>query len=189
MMIAALTIILLVMAPPTAAAKQKGSEEKGSKPGTQMEYSIELVDYSIEGSTATFTYRVESGINPPIKQWELFSDFFTEKSILSASEKFSVNPSKGRLRFTEHYEPGEVREVTFTLAMNGYSYYSVSLAEIPFNVRSPPCEESGVIEGPGFPGDIEQLAAFYNIATVLSLSATSIMAALVKVGLITVKSI
>ena len=188
MMIAAMAIILFVVVMPTAAAKNKGSE-KGSKPGAQMEYSIELVDHSIEGSTATFTYRVESGVNPSIKQWELFSDFFTEKSILDASEKFSVNPSKGRLRFTEHYEPGEVREVTFTLAMNGYYYYSVSLAEIPFNVRSPPCEESGMIEGPGFPGDIESLAAFYNIASVLSLSATSIMAVLVKVGIITVKSV
>ena len=189
MMIAALAIILLVVGLPMAAAKKKGSEEKGSKPETQMEYSIELVDYSIDGSTATFTYKVGSGINPPIKQWELFSDFFTEKAILSASEKFSVNPSKGRLRFIEHYEPGEVREVTFTLAMNGYSYYSVSLAELAFNVRSPPLEDSGLIEGPGFPGDIEELAAFYNITTVLSLSATSIMAALVKLGIITVKSI
>ena len=188
-MIAALTIILLLIALPTAAAKKKESKEKGSKPGTEMEYSIELVDYSIDGSTATFTYKVESGDNPPIKQWELFSDLFTEKSIISASEKFSVNPSKGRLRFIEHYEPGEVREVTFTLSMNGYYYYSVSVAEIPFNVRSPPYKESGVIEGPGFPGDMELLAAFYDIGTVLSLSAASILAALAKVGIITVKSV
>ncbi len=188
-MIAALTIILLLKALPTAAAKKKESKEKGSKPGTEMEYSIELVDYSIDGSTATFTYRVESGDNPAIKQWELFSDLFTEKSILSASEKVSVNPSKGRLRFIEHYEPGEVRKVTFTLSMNGYYYYSVSVAKIPFNVRSPPLKESGMVDGPGFPGDIEQLAAIYNLGTVLSLSATSILAALAKVGILTVTNI
>lgn len=188
-MIAALVIILILIAVPTAAAKKKESKEKSSKPEKLMEYRIELLDYSIDGSTATFTYRVESGDDPSIKQWELFSDLFTEKSIISASEKFSVNPSKGRLRFTEHYEPGEVREVTFTLAMDGYYYYSVSITEIPFNVRSPPYKESGVIEGPGFPGDMEQLAAFYGISTALTFSASSILAALAKLGIITVKSV
>ena len=56
-------------------------------------------------------------------------------------------------------------------------------------MRSPPYKESGVIEGPGFPGDMELLAAFYDIGTVLSLSAASILAALAKVGIITVKSV
>ena len=82
-----------------------------------------------------------------------------------------------------------MREVTFTLSMNGYYYYSVSVAKIPFNVRSPPLKESGWIEGPGFPGDMELLATFYDIGTVLSLSAASILAALAKVGIITVKSV
>jgi hypothetical protein len=152
MLLAALVIVMLVVALPTVVAKKESKESngKGPKPAKELEYSIDLIEYSFIFSSVTFTYRIESGDNPAIKQWELFSDLFTDKSIVSASEKFSVNPAIGRLRFIEHYGPGEVRMVTFTLAMNGYSNYSVNVVEIPFNVRSPPYKESGVIEGPGF---------------------------------------
>ena len=157
------------------------------KPGTSMPAKIEFMDYTVNlDLTVTFRYRVESGSNPAIKQWELYSDLFTDKSIISASEKFSVNPSKHRLRFIEHYGDEEVREVAFTLAMD---YYSISIAEIPYTVHSPPYEDSGTIQGPGFPGDFHELASLYNIGTAVSLSAIVGLAVLSKIGLITITTV
>lgn len=152
-----------------------------------MSYDIEFIGYTINSDlTVTFRYRVESGSDPAIKQWELYSDLFTDKSIITASEQFSVNPSKHRLRFIEHYKDDEVREVTFTLAMD---YYSMSIAKIPYTVRSPPYEDSGTIEGPEFPDDFHELASLYNIGTAVSLSAIVGLAVLSKIGLITIKTV
>ncbi|MCK4818929.1 hypothetical protein KA005_24360, partial [bacterium] len=63
------------------------------------------------------TYRLTSG-TPVLKQWEIYSPCFTRARIVSVSERYSLNPAKNRLRFTNKYDEGEIRMIEIVLRVD-----------------------------------------------------------------------
>jgi hypothetical protein len=129
------------------------------KPGTGTPPQIEYIGYSTNSDqTITFEYRLTSG-EPVLKQFELLSPCFTKDRIVSVSERYSLNPSKNRLRFTKKFSPGEVRIVQITLRSNYYQ--GISAGQIDYNLNWEPNKASGHITGPVPPSGS---ASFNNVS-------------------------